>query len=44
MIEVLGITVDRRLKGRSSKMERWAIEKIGYVSILIRKIERKEEK
>ena len=31
MIEALGITLDRRLKGRPRKMENQTIEKIGCV-------------
>ena len=31
MVEALGITIDRRPKGRPRKMENYTIEKIGYV-------------
>ncbi len=45
MVEVLGITIDRRIKGRPRKMENQTIEKIGcVVPILIKKIEEEEEK
>jgi len=35
MVEVLGITIDRRPKGRLRKRESYTIEKIGCISILI---------
>lgn len=44
MGEALGITIDRRFKGRPCKMGSQTIEKIGYVSILIKKIEGEGEK
>jgi len=44
-IDTLGITVNRRPKGRLRKMESQTIEKIGCViPILIKKIEGEEEK
>jgi len=40
IVEVLGITIDRRPKGRLRKMENETIEKIGcVVPILIKNIE-----
>jgi hypothetical protein len=44
MFEALGITADRRPKRSPRKRENKTIEKIGYVPILIKKIEGKEEK
>ena len=44
MVETLGIIIDRRPKGRPRKRENWTIEKIGCVFILIKKIEREDEK
>jgi len=44
MVKTLGIIIDRRPKGRPRKMETQTIEKIGCVSILIKKIEGEEEK
>jgi len=35
MVEVLGIIIDRRPKGRSHKRENSTIERIGCISILI---------
>jgi hypothetical protein len=37
MVEALGIIIDRRPKGRHRKIKKLTIEKIGRVSILIRK-------
>ena len=45
MVETLGITIDRRPKGRPCKMESYTIEKIGcVVPFLIKKIDEEEEK
>jgi len=45
MVEALGITVDRRPKGRPRKMESQTIEKIGCVVVPISiKIEGGDEK
>ena len=44
MVENLGITIDRRPKGRPGKIESYITEKIGCFSILIKKIEGEEEK
>lgn len=44
MVEALGITIDRRSKGRPHKMEIETTKNIVCVSILIKKIEGKEEK
>ncbi len=38
MVETLGIIIDRRLKGKSRKIENHTIEKIGSVLILIKPI------
>ena len=44
MVEALGVTIDKRSKGRLRKMESYTIEKVGCASILIKKIEGEEEK
>ena len=41
MVEVLGIIIYRRPKGKPHKMESQTIDKIGCVSILIKKIKDK---
>ena len=38
MVEALGITVDRRPKGRPRKMENYTIEKIGCVVPIFQKL------
>ena len=44
MVEALGIIIDRRPKGKPRKIEYKTTENIGFVSILIKKIEGEEEK
>jgi len=44
MVKALGIIVDRRPEGRPRKRESSAIEKIGCILNLIKKIEGEEEK
>ena len=43
MIEALGIIIDRRPKGRPSKIESQTIEKIWCVPILIKKMKDKRK-